>query len=1027
MGKRPHGPSRSLLALFSLLLTALTATPDPAGAQYFGRNKVQYDRFDFRILPTERFEVHFYPPAETAAMDAARMAERWYVRHLATLRHEYTNVPLIFYADPPDFQQSNVIEGFISQGTGGVTESLRERVIMPFTGVYAETDHVLGHELVHVSQYRIAESVRGGIQNLSRIPLWLIEGMAEYLSLARDDPNTTMWLRDALRRNDLPTINQLTNDARYFPYRYGQALWAFIGGTWGDDAVNAVFRGAVEGGWEASLRVHLGTTPDSLSAAWHAAIRREMGPELAQRTAPDALGRAVVAGGVGDQNVAPSVSPDGRYVAFFSSRGLFGMDLYIAEVATGRTVKQVTSVTSNPHFDALSFINSAGSWSPDGRRLAVVVYAQGDNEINLFDVESGDVVERIRPAGVTAMSDPAWSPDGQHIAFSGMKGGISDLYVHNLADRTTRQLTNDREAQIHPAWSPDGRTIAFATDAGEDTDFGRLSFGEMRLALADAASGAVRLLPRFERGKHINPQFNGDGSTLFFISDRDGVSDIYRLTLATGEMRRVTRVATGISGITALSPTLSVSPATGALLFTVFNRQGYAIRALEDTEALGVVIVPGAGGSYAGILPPIEARTTSAITRMLNDPVTGLPTTLPAETVPYRSSLGLNYIGAASAGIGFSGTYGVGVAGGVALGFSDMLGDRVVNAAIQAQGSLKDIGAQAVYLNRSRRLNWGFQGYHIPLLGAFAGFENTTFTIDGQQVPGTIFTQVLQRVFYQNLSVLSHYPLSTTNRFEFSAGVQRVSFDTEVDSFYVVGNTVLRQARAGLPSGDALTFGTGAAAYVGDYSFFGFTSPVAGGRYRFEVAPYVGSLNYGTVLLDYRRYLFAQPFTLAFRGFHFGRYGSDAESGRLSPLYVGYPTLVRGYDVQTFTTSECTVSPGAPNECPEYDRLNGSRVAVANVELRIPLFGTSQFGLLNVPFLPTEIAPFLDVGVAWTQDESPELRFDRTTSARVPVFSAGISTRLNLLGAAIVEIYWAKPYQRPGKKPYFGFQLAPGW
>lgn len=1027
MGTRPPRSSRCLMTLVALLVTALAASPDQADAQYFGRNKVQYDRFDFRILPTERFEVFFYPVAETAARDAARMAERWYARHLTTLRHEYSNVPLIFYADPPDFQQSNVIEGFISQGTGGVTESLRERVIMPFTGVYAETDHVLGHELVHVSQYRIAESVRGGFQNLSRIPLWLIEGMAEYLSLARNDPNTTMWLRDALRRDDLPTLDQLTNDARYFPYRYGQALWAFIGGTWGDDAVNAVFRGAVEGGWEASLRVHLGMTTDSLSAAWHTAIRREMGPELAQRTAPDALGRAVVTGDEGDQNVAPAVSPDGRRVAYFSSRGLFGMDLYVADVATGRTVKQLTSVTTNPHFDALSFISSGGSWSPDGRRLAVVVYASGDNEIDIFDVESGDVVERIRPPGVGAMTDPAWSPDGQHLAFSGMQGGISDIYIHDFADGRTRQLTNDREAQLQPAWSPDGRTIAFATDAGDETSFDRLSFGEMRLALMDASSGAIRLLPRFERGKHINPQFSGDGGTLFFLSDRDGVSDIYRLTLASGEMRRVTRVATGVSGITRLSPALSVSPTTGALIFTVFHRQGYAIRALEGPEALGVVIAPGAGGSYAGILPPAEARATSTVSRLVSDPLFGLPRSIATETEAYRPSLDLNYIGGASAGVGFSGTYGVGVAGGLALGFSDMLGNNVVNAAIQAQGTLKDIGAQAVYLNRARRLNWGFQGYHIPLLGAFAGFENTTFNIDGQQVPGTIFTEVLQRVFYQNAGLLAHYPLSTTRRFELSAGLQRVSFDTEVDSFYVVGNTVLRQTRSELPSDDALTFGTGAAAYVGDYSFFGFTSPVAGGRYRFEVAPFFGSLNYGTLLLDYRRYLFMQPFTLAIRGFHFGRYGSDAENGRLSPLYIGYPTLVRGYDVQTFTTSECSVTPGVQNRCPEYDRLNGSRVAVANVELRIPLFGTSQFGLLNVPFLPTEIAPFVDMGVAWTQDESPDLRFDRSTTDRVPVFSAGVSTRLNLLGAAVVEIYWARPYQRPGKKAYFGFQLAPGW
>lgn len=1019
--------ARRFLTVAAALLAVLATVTAPIDAQYFGRNKVQYDRFDFRVMATPHFEIYFYSAESLAVHDAARMAERWYARHASLLRHEYTANPLIFYADPPDFQQTNVIEGFIGQGTGGVTESLRERVIMPLTGVYAETDHVLGHELVHVSQYRIAEATRGGMQNLSRIPLWLIEGMAEYLSLGREDPNTAMWLRDALRRDDLPTINQLTTDARFFPYRYGQALWAYIGGAYGDQMVNTLYRGAVEGGWENALRVLLRTTPDSLSAAWHAAIRREYAGEIAGRTAPDAVGREIIGAREGDQNVSPVVSPDGRRVAFFSSRGLFGMDLYVADAQTGDIVRQLTSITTNPHFEALSFISSAGSWSPDGRQIAVVSYADGDNEINVFDVDNGNLARRIRPRDVPALSDPAWSPDGRFIAFSGMRGGISDLYLFDLTTGETRQLTDDREAQIQPTWSPDGRTIAFATDAGDDTDFDLLRFGELRLALFDVASGNVRLLPRFERGKAINPQFSPDGSTLFFVADRDGVSDIYRLTIQTGEMRRVTRVATGISGITALSPTLSVASRTGDLVFSVFHRQSYAIRGLTLTEALGVVLAPGTNVAYLGLLPPGEALATSLVSTGLANPLVGLPRNVAFDVHPFQGGLALDYVGAAGGGVAFGGGYGVGVAGGIALGFSDMLGNNIVNAAVQAQGTLKDVGGEVFYLNRSRRWNWGLQAYHIPLLGGFATFENTVFDVGGQQVPGTIFTQVLQRQFYQNASVLTQYPFSTTRRLEFSAGFQRIAFDTEVDSFYVAaGDILLREARTGVPSPSALSFGTAAAAYVGDYSFFGYTSPIAGGRYRLEAAPFLGTLNYTSLLFDWRRYLFAQPFTLAFRAMHYGRYGGDAESNRLFPLFVGHPTLVRGYDAEHFSASECNTG-GATSACPQWDRLNGSRLAVANVELRIPLVGGPQLGLLNIPFLPIEVSPFLDAGLAWTSDESPELRLDRTTSERVPVFSAGVATRLNLLGAAIVEIYWVKPYQRPGRGSYWGFQLAPGW
>jgi outer membrane protein assembly factor BamA len=160
---------------------------------------------------------------------------------------------------------------------------------------------------------------------------------------------------------------------------------------------------------------------------------------------------------------------------------------------------------------------------------------------------------------------------------------------------------------------------------------------------------------------------------------------------------------------------------------------------------------------------------------------------------------------------------------------------------------------------------------------------------------------------------------------------------------------------------------------------------------------------------------------------HFGRYGSDAESGRLQQLFVGYRSLVRGYDAESFSPSECRGVAPTGETCPQFSRLVGSRYAVANVELRIPLLGTDQLGLISFPYLPVEIAPFIDAGVAWTSSESPSIRFDRDTPDRVPVVSAGVTSRVNLLGAAVIEIFWAHPYQRPGKKGYWGFQIIPGW
>ena len=181
--------SRSMM----LVAVVAAAAPSMVEAQYFGRNKVQYQTFDFRVMSTPHFDLHYYPAESLATSDAARMSERWYSRLSGIMRHTFNKKPLVFYADHPDFQQTNILGGFIDQSTGGVTESLRDRVIMPFTGIYAENDHVLGHEMVHVFQYDIAASpTGGGYAGLGQLPLWLIEGMAEYLSVGRQDPHTAM-------------------------------------------------------------------------------------------------------------------------------------------------------------------------------------------------------------------------------------------------------------------------------------------------------------------------------------------------------------------------------------------------------------------------------------------------------------------------------------------------------------------------------------------------------------------------------------------------------------------------------------------------------------------------------------------------------------------------------------------------------------------------------------------------------------------------------------------------------------------
>jgi hypothetical protein len=1026
-----RGRGRHLAAILSLAVLAMEATP--AAGQYFGRQKVQYETFDWQVLDTERFEIHFYPGMEAVTQDAARMSERWYARLSRTFQHEFDRKPIIFYADHPDFQQTNTTFGMLGEGTGGFTEALRNRVVMPFTGTYFENDHVIGHELVHVFQYDLATSPGGGgLQGMGRLPLWVIEGMAEYLSLGREDAHTAMWMRDAALRGELPTLQQLGRDPRFFPYRYGQAFWAYVAGRWGDRAVPETYRMATRTGLEVALERVLGVTSRQLSDDWIASLRSTYLPLLEGRQRPQDAGMPILhEDEIGSMHLSPVVSPDGRYVAFFGRREIFTTDLYVADAQTGEIVQRLTSPNRDQHFDALSFIQSAGTWSPDGTRFAFVVFAQGDNQIAIMDVARRRVERSYNIEGVGAVQSPAWSPDGRNIAFSGMSGGLSNLYILDVESGRVRQMTDDRYARLHPTWSPDGSTIAFVTDA-EGFDADRLVYGNKQIAMMDVATGRAEMLRLFPRGKHINPQFAPGGRELYFLADPEGFTDLYRVELGSGQIHQVTRLATGISGITALSPAMSIAAQSGRIMFSVFENSGTNVYALDLANARGTPVdrtVPQI--ARAAILPPVEAFGSGLVFDYLNEPTAGLPVEQQFASRDYRTRIQLDWVGPPSVGVGVS-EFGAGVAGGIQLYFSDMMGDNQIGAVVQANGTFRDMGAQVQYVNAARRWNWGVVGGHVPYLTGYTGWQQ-----QGGQ-PGTgVLSQYLERIYIQQLAGMTQYPFTQTRRFEAQAGATRYAFHREVLQYEYfggrpTGNFVMQE----VPSPDPLYFVETSAAFVGDNSFFGFTSPVAGSRWRVEAAPTFGTLMFQTLLADYRRYHFLQPFTIAGRALHYGRYGRDAEGvdaeGRriFSPLYLGFEPIMRGYARESFDAQrECIPmqTPTGTDGCPAFNRLWGERIAVANFEFRVPLFGVPEFGIINLPFLPTEIAPFLDVGVAWGRTTTPGLSGSDDPGVRTPVVSTGLTARMNVLGYFVLEAYYAYPFQRPERGWHWGFNMAPGW
>ena len=714
----------------------------------------------------------------------------------------------------------------------------------------------------------------------------------------------------------------------------------------------------------------------------------------------------------GSLNVSPALSPDGSRIAFLSSRDLLSIDLYLADASTGRVLRKLISTAADPHFQSLQFLASAGSWDPEGRRLVVAAVRSSRPVLAILDANSGTIEREIKFDSMGEIFQPAWSPDGRSIAFSAQVDGFTDLFVYDLASGQTRRLTNDAVADLEPAWSPDGRQLLFVTErfSGQPE---LLAFSGYRLGRVALDTGAISQVEADFSSNMIDPQWTRDGRSVFFIGDAEGRQNVYRLDVGTHRVARVTDEVTGVAGITPLSPALSLARSARTAAISIFHDSGYEIR-VRDLS--GEAVAEAETLRDQAVLPP-ATRTPTTITQLLHDPTTGLPPATSAVTTePYSNKLSLVGVGQAiGATTSQFGTY---ATGGVQLLFSDMLGNHLLGTGVSINGGAKDVAVNANYLNRAYRWNWGVYAQRLPLV---SGAISTGFA---QQNGQTVFVQQteLLRQTFTEAGVMAQYPFSRATRFEVSASGSNIGFDDELrtQAADLNGNLIFDQTeQLGAPA--SLRIAQVGAALVRDTAVFGGTSPILGERFRLEAQPSFGDLRLVNLTADFRRYVMPfRPVTFAGRLLHFGRYGGSAEDNRLVPLYLGYPTLVRGYDVNSFTPSDCT--PNALSTCPEFDRLIGSRVLVLNGEVRAPLMGLFT-GRLDYGPLPVEVFGFADSGVAWTAVDKPKF----AGGSRPWVTSVGAGARVNVFGYLVAEFNLARPLDRLQQGWTFVFNLQPGF
>ena len=1003
---------RTKILIFLLMFLWISAAC--SHAQYFGKNKPSYRTFDFQVSQTDHFNIYHYLQDSSRIRFLGSLAEQWYRYHRKILVDTFrTESPIIIYRNHADFQQTTAIMGDIGVGTGGVTEGLKRRVVMPFTFSDYQTSHVLGHELVHAFQYHIIEESSGmNIGAISRVPLWMIEGMAEYLSVGNSDAYTSVWMRDALLNGHFPTLDEMRLYSKFSPYRFGQAFWSYIASRYGEQYIRRLFVASASQGYHLAIEEQLGITVDSLSVAWKSTLTNQL--VSAEDSTYTLLGERLFSSeNAGSYNLSPSVSPDGAYIVFLSEKDIYSLDLFLADAHTGKIISKIYTNSRNSDIDALEYTENAGSWSPDNRYFAFVAYQKGKSVILVYDTQKKVIARTINYPGIDAVSFPVWSPDGSGIAFSGMNSGISNLWYFSFEQGEMQQLTESPSACIQPRWSPDGKSLWFVTDAPATTQTFFFP-GYFNIARLDIESLQTEVFNTFPGAKNLNPVPVSNQKVLF-LSNVNGRRDLYVLDVESEKLKRATSYATGIMGITEMSPALSYSH--NMLYYSMLKGGEFQIiKAPLDELLEQAKEVSGKPFNYrAARLAPYSERLSVVDQHLLYQGVVNVDSSVAIESANPGKSFQLDYVGNMAAGV-MTGRFGTGIAGSIEALFSDILGHHLLYAGASINGEIYDFGGQVALLNQRQRIKTGVSFSHIPYRMGYYSYEG-----EGEEEELVYYSR---RVFEDKGSIFSYLPLSRSTRIETGLSMAHYGYRYEkiedIRSYYPTYN----ESGSRIDAHDGFWVGKADVAYVFDNSKSGIASPVDGTRMRVQAEKFTNGVDAHAFLFDYRKYLFVRPFSFAFRFYHYGRYGADRNTNRMTRLFVGYPWLVRGYDTGDFYADSTQNHSGIG-----IKHLIGSNLMISNLEWRMPFTGPFDFAWFRSSTIFSELALFMDAGIAWDRDSHPVFALtSRSDERRIPVFSTGVSLRLNFFGFIVIEPYYAFPFhQNRFYRGQFGFNVFPGW